>query len=103
MNLAIGVIAALLVAGGAFYFWAIVRTYWRRTGYAVHIAAWNTLVLVVVVAGMIALAWWLATLCLGPGIWRNMLAVLLYSALMGVLGSPAIAAAGRIVLRRYYM
>ena len=103
MNLAIGVIAAIFAVAGVIYFRAIVGAYWRKTGYATHIAAWNTLVLVGVAAGVIALAWWLSTLCFAPGLWRNTLAVVLYSVLMRVLGSPAIAAAGRFIVRWYYM
>jgi hypothetical protein len=103
MNLAIGIIAGLLAVVAVVYFRAINGAYWRKTGYAMHIAAWNTLVLVGVLAGVIALAWWLSTLCFGPGIWRNTLAVVLYSVLMGVLGQPAIGATSRFVVRWYYM
>jgi hypothetical protein len=103
MNLAIGVIAALLAIFAVLHYRAVVAVYWRKTGYASHIAALTTLVVVGVLAGMMAVSWGLSALCLGPGAWRNALAVLFYSVLMAVLGRPVIATSTRLVTRWYYM
>jgi hypothetical protein len=103
LNLAIGVIAFLLAIFAIFHYRAIVAVYWRKTGYASHIAALSTLAVVGVLSGVMALAWGLSALCVGAGIWRNALAVLFYSVLMAVLGRPVIAVSTRLVTRWYYM
>jgi hypothetical protein len=95
------VVAGVVLVTAVFYFRANVAKYWRRTGRAAEVAALNTLALIVTLCAVIALAWSLSTLFFGPGFWRNVLAVVLYSVLMTVAGSPLIAACTRFVERRY--
>ena len=103
MTPAVAIIAGILLVVAVFYFRANVAKYWRITGYAVRVSALNTLALVVVLAGVIALAWWLSTLCFAPGVWRNMLAMVLYSVLMSVMGTPLIRLLTRLIEVRHHM
>ena len=98
----VAVIGVLLAVVAVFYFRANYGKYWRYTGRAMEISALNTLVFVGTIATVIAAAWGLSALCFAPGMWRNMLSVVLYSVLMSILGTPLIAGCTRFVERWLY-
>ena len=96
-------LAAYVLVGAGGIFYLNVRGLWRRTGYAAHIGALKALVFLVVAPALMLLAWGVACLCLAPGTWRMVAAIVIYAVLMKLAGSPAMRAAARAVERWYLL
>lgn len=77
--------------------------YSRVSGYAFQISLLKTAAFLLILAGTAVVAWLIACLILSQGIWRNVAAVVLFSVLSGVIGTPLMGFITRIIEVKHYL